>query len=63
VLGAGLAVAGAQLIRGMLYGVSTADPVAFASTAAILGLTALLAAVLPTRAAMRVDPARTLRHE
>jgi hypothetical protein len=37
--------------------------VAFASTAGILALTAAAAALLPTRAALRVDPARTLRHE
>ena len=63
VVGLGLAAAAAQLIRAMLYGVSPLDPLAFATTAAILTGMALLAAIIPARAALRVDPAVTLRHD
>ncbi|HWB98607.1 MAG TPA: FtsX-like permease family protein, partial [Bryobacteraceae bacterium] len=63
VAGIALAAAGAQLIRVMLYGVSPIDPLAFCSMAALLALTALVAAWLPARSALRVDPAETLRAE
>lgn len=62
-IGLALAAAAAQLLRAMLYGVSPFDPVAFGATSALLGLTAVLAALIPARAALRVDPAATLRHE
>jgi predicted permease len=61
--GLALAAAAAQLIRTMLYGVSPLDPPALAATAAILALAAAPAALIPARAALRVDPAVTLRHD
>jgi len=63
VIGLALAGGGAQLIRAMLYGVSPFDPVAFAGMAAILTLAALLAAAIPARTALALDPAVTLRQE
>ena len=62
-IGGGLAGAGAQLIRAMLYGVSPMDPLGFAGALAVLGGVAAIAALAPARAALRVDPAVTLRHE
>ncbi len=63
VAGLVLAGAGAQLIRSLLYGVSPFDPVAFAGMALVLALSGGLAAMLPARAALAVDPAVTLRQE
>lgn len=58
-----LACAAANLIRAMLYGISPFDPLALISTEAILLGMAALAALIPARSAMRVDPAITLRHD
>jgi putative ABC transport system permease protein len=63
VLGFALAAAAANLIRAMLYGVSPFDPVALATTAGILVAVAGLAALLPARSAMQVNPASVLREE
>jgi putative ABC transport system permease protein len=61
--GLALAAAGAQLARAMLYGVSPLDPLTFAAGGIALAAVAALAALVPARAALRVDPAATLRHE
>lgn len=63
IVGLALAAASARLLRALLFGVSPLDPVALGAT--MLGLTAAaaLATLLPARAALRVDPAVTLRHE
>jgi hypothetical protein len=58
-----LAGTGAQLIRSMLYGISPYDPAAFGGMVLVLTLTGGLAAMLPARSALRVDPAATLRQE
>jgi putative ABC transport system permease protein len=58
-----LGAAAGQLIRNLLYGLSALDPISFLGTATVLVLAAGLAAVLPARAAMGVDPALTLRYE
>lgn len=63
VVGLGLAAWGAVLIRAILYGVSPFDPIAFGATALLLAGVALLAACLPARDAIRVDPAITLRYD
>ena len=54
------AVAGLAL-RGFLFGLSPADPVSYAAVAAVLCMAALIAAAVPVRRALRVDPAVTLR--
>jgi ABC-type antimicrobial peptide transport system permease subunit len=59
---AGAAVAVSSL-RGLLFHVSPADPSAYAAAALLLVVPAVLAALLPSRRAVRVDPATVLRHE
>jgi ABC-type antimicrobial peptide transport system permease subunit len=59
-------VAASVLTRGLaslLYGVSATDPRVFGLVAGTLLLAGLAAAYLPSRRAMRVDPAITLRAE
>jgi predicted permease len=63
VLGVGLAAVGAQLIQGLLYGVSGVDPVTFASACALFGVVSMIATYLPARRALRVDPMVALRIE
>jgi ABC-type antimicrobial peptide transport system permease subunit len=62
-VGLGGAAALSQFLRGTLYGVSNLDPVAYLAAIGIFVLTAALAALLPARGALRVDPIRALRHE
>jgi len=53
----------ASVIRSMLYETSTTDPSAFALSAALLLLAALLAAALPAYRALQVEPIKVLRQE
>lgn len=64
-LAAGLLFAGALsfILRNQLYGVNHLDPLSYLTAAAILGAVALLAAMLPARRALRVDPIAALRTE
>jgi len=61
--GLGLAWATSHTIKSLLYEVSGRDARVFAGSAAILAVVALLAAVLPARRAVRVDPMVVLRYE
>ena len=62
-VGVPLAIAGAQLMRSMLFGVMPEDSISY--LAALLGVTlvALVASVIPARRAASVDPIVALRHE
>jgi predicted permease len=61
VIGAvGGAIAG-RAIRGLLYGISPLDPLAFAAPAAVLLATGLIAAAVPAWRAAAVPPAEALR--
>jgi ABC-type antimicrobial peptide transport system permease subunit len=63
VLGCGLAALAARLLETELFGVSAADPAAFAGSATILFVTALAAAWAPARFASRIDPMEALRQD
>jgi ABC-type antimicrobial peptide transport system permease subunit len=63
VIGVPAALAGARLVRSMLFGLGFADPVVIVSAAATLALVAALAGFLPARRASRVDPIIALRYE
>jgi putative ABC transport system permease protein len=52
-----------RLMASLLYGVHPTDPYIFTSVAILVLLVALLAAYLPARRAMRVDPMIALRYE
>ena len=56
-----VALAGARLLRSLLFGVSPTDPLTLATVTATLILVALAAAFLPARRATRADAAAMLR--
>jgi macrolide transport system ATP-binding/permease protein len=58
-----LAAAVSYLLRGLLYGLGTVDGISFAGVSLLFLTMALLAAYLPSRRAMRVDPMEALRYE
>jgi len=62
-IGFGLAVGLSRVLRGMLFGVSSFDPIAYAGLTLVLAGVALLASWLPARRAARVDPVIALRAE
>ena len=50
-------------LRSQLYGVASLDPITYALVAIVLFVVVLVAALVPTLRAARVDPALTLRRE
>ena len=52
-----------QLLKSLLVGVSSYDPLTFAGVAALLIVATFLACYLPARRATRVDPSVSLRYE
>jgi len=63
VIGIAGALALAQLMRSLLFGISAIDPLTFIAAAILLTLVALLACYIPARRAMRFDPMIALRYE
>jgi predicted permease len=63
ILGLPAALAAARAVESVLFDVRPADPVTFASTAAVLAAIAVAAAFLPARRAARLEPSQVLRHE
>jgi ABC-type antimicrobial peptide transport system permease subunit len=62
-LGLPLAVAGARLLRSMLFGLGPGDPLAFAAAILGLAMVVLAASLIPARRATKVDPMVALRYE
>jgi predicted permease len=64
-IGAGLlaALGLTRLLEGLLYGVSTTDPLAFGAVALLLAAVTLLASLVPAGRAARLDPMAALRAE
>jgi putative ABC transport system permease protein len=62
-VGLGAAAGLVRFMRSMLYQIEVLDPVTFTSVAGLMLAVAILAAIVPTRRAMRVDPMNTLRNE
>lgn len=66
-LGLAIGLAGAfaltRLIGSLLFGVTTKDPLTFASVAVLLAFVALLACYIPARRAARLDPLQALHYE
>jgi putative ABC transport system permease protein len=63
VLGLLGAFAATRVLRGVLFGASSTDPVVLAAVAGVLLTVALIACVIPVRRALRVDPVDSLRVE
>ena len=63
VAGAIGALALTRLIRSLLFGVSSFDPLTFAAMALLLGAVTVAACVIPARRATKVDPMIALRYE
>jgi predicted permease len=61
--GVGLAAAASLVIRKELYGVSNMDPLSYLAAVLLLTAAAILAALIPARRALRVDPVVALRCE
>ena len=57
------ALALSQSLGSLVYGVTVRDPSTYAGVAAVLGLIALAACVVPARTASRVDPLVALRED
>jgi predicted permease len=64
-IGVGLltALAGARLLRGLVYGVGVTDPVTFLAVGAAVFAAAALASWIPAHQAARMDPMAALRSE
>jgi putative ABC transport system permease protein len=61
VIGLVASMLSARALGGLLYGVTPADPIALVLATVFLVLVAMLAAYLPARRALRVDPIVALR--
>jgi len=62
-LGSAGALAASYLVANQLYGVGTHDLATFFTVIAVLGITSVMATLIPTISAIRVDPVRALRNQ
>ncbi len=62
-IGLGAAAGLMRLMKSLLYGISSLDPVTFAAVPLVLIAAAVFATYLLARRAARVDPLQALRHE
>jgi predicted permease len=63
VIGVAAAAAASRTLESVLFGISPFDLIAFTAAALFLVSVAVVAALLPTREALRVDPVTALRYE
>jgi predicted permease len=63
IVGLAGAAALSQVLRGRLYGISNFDPATYLIAIVVFLVTVTIAAILPARRALRIDPLRALRHE
>jgi ABC-type antimicrobial peptide transport system permease subunit len=56
-------IATTRLFQSMLYGIGSADAVSIAAAIGTLVVTSLIAALVPARRAMRIDPVSAMRCE
>lgn len=61
VIGLALSLSASSLLTGMVFGISTADPLALASAVVIMVGVATVAALIPAVRAARLEPSQTLR--
>ena len=59
--GLGLAFLATRLLRNMVFGVTTHDPITFAVVATVLAAVTVVASYIPARRATRIDPLEALR--
>ena len=62
-IGLGVAALATRVLQSRLYGVTTLDPATYAAAALILSIVALLASLIPARAATRIAPVSALKYE
>ena len=62
-IGIGVSLGAAQLLRGLFFQISSFDPVTFGGVCFLLAGVAAIACYLPSRRATRVDPLIALRHD
>jgi putative ABC transport system permease protein len=62
-IGCAISFALERVLAGLFFGVSASDPLNFAGAGLLLTLVAILAAAIPARRAIRLDPIDTLRSE
>jgi putative ABC transport system permease protein len=62
-LGIPAAIGAGHLIASQLFGVRPSDPLILSGAALLLGLAALIAALIPARRAASVDPMQALKAE
>ena len=63
VLGAIVLTVTVPFVEGMLYGVSTFDPIRLVVITAVLALTTIVAGLFPALRAASIDPIQALRSE
>ncbi len=62
-IGLGGAAALSQFLRQLLYGLSSFDPLAYLGSLAVFGVGIAIAAILPAKRALAIDPMEALRYD